>query len=141
MSKITYCVKPRGEGKTRWLVEQAANEHENERNIWYAGTSESYEHFCETYLSLIGKVCPVLFLEMAEEIERDDVVVIDNGMSYTNLGEVVEALEPFVYKLYITLEGNLASEYYEYCSEKNSDSEDNLVQLTIEDGIKEGAIE
>ena len=133
MSKITYCVRPRGEGKTQWLIEQVANEVENERNIWYAGTPESFKEFCEIYLSLVGKVCPVQFLEIAEDIEVDDVVVIDNGMSYSNIGEVVANLYPLVYKLYITLEGDL-----ERKTMKNKLTEqDEFIQLTIDDNREE----
>ena len=68
-----------------------------------------------------------------EEIEVDDVVVIDNGMSYSNIGEVVANLYPLVYKLYITLEGDL-----ERKTMKNKLTEqDEFIQLTIDDNREE----
>ena len=108
MSKIIYKVAPPGEGKTKWLVDNANVEYCNGKTCYFLCFSSNvtaYQDFCDMYMAYYNKVCPVLILDMTEDINENTCVFIDEGMSNELIGSIVKNLKSRCDKIYITLEG------------------------------------
>ena len=82
MTEFIYKVAPQGEGKTRWLVEQAKNEIDSgELVVLLTNESNSgvqYKKFIENYFVHHHEVCKVNNLSHLSEIPTNSIVLIDD---------------------------------------------------------------
>ena len=105
MSKITFKIANRGEGKTRWLLEKA-HELRGESLKFYSATTQEYVLFCEKYLNFYNEICRVEHLDI-EKLTSDDIVLIDDLFSISDATININYIKNVAKKLYITLEGNI----------------------------------
>lgn len=107
-SVFVYKVAPRGEGKTRWLLDASLNLSEGGKQIFLATTNTfEYARFVDKFFSLFNKVCPVQHTTDFKNVTQDSVVLIDDLLSSgIDLNEVIE-LQYKCSNVYITLEGTI----------------------------------
>lgn len=49
----------RGNGKTSWLIKQAANEIVSGKKVYYLGSESSYNQFADKWLRVTQTHCPI----------------------------------------------------------------------------------
>lgn len=109
MNNIVCKVAPKGEGKTKWLL-NIAKECSDKNETVYLATSSVYQYtrFCEKYFALFNTVCPVIYYE--DDTDKDSVVLIDNlvesGVNMNNIALIKNTCKT----IYITVEGVLAND-------------------------------
>lgn len=105
MKDIVFKVAPRGEGKTKWLL-NVANESVLSGHDTYIATRDdsSYVKFCEKYFSSFGDVCPVKRFEKGI-VSSNEVVLIDNFLEQEWTTYELEEVHKSCYQLFITVEG------------------------------------
>ena len=104
MTDITFKVAPRGEGKTKWLLE-IANKFANEHNIYlYTQEETEYSKFCEKYFHTFNQICPVRILTKVS-LTDNDIVLVDNLFNQDSFAGDINFLQRSCYRLFVTLEG------------------------------------
>ena len=104
MNEITFKVAPKGEGKTKWLLE-LAYKYAGLRKIYlYTNDDNEYRKFCEKYFSTYNQICPVERLT-AFKVTDNDVVLVDNLFTKDSSISDFTFIQRNCYKLFITLEG------------------------------------
>ncbi len=113
MASLIYKPANRGEGKTSWLLDKAFYEHDLGKRCYLLCRPDEieYRQFCNKYLALYSQICPVMPLELYEELDNDCVLFIDNAFSHSDIQRVLEACYPRCAKIYITLEGFYDNDY------------------------------
>lgn len=53
----------RGEGKTKWLLEQAIGAREAGYDVWYVGNKKTMEHLSDMWRSAFHELCPIKHIE------------------------------------------------------------------------------
>ena len=81
----------RGEGKTKWLVENAIDsvviaKNSNDTNIFYIGSPYGYDNFKTNYEEIMHSKCPI------ERWDHDDMRGCDSAILFTD-----ELMADFVY--------------------------------------------
>ena len=106
---ITYKVAPRGEGKTKWLLEKAHSELLNGNTVYYfSNDKQSYDSFMSKCARNYGMVCHIEFSNDVNNIPMDTVVLVDDlSMRGENILEHIYFLRNTKHKLYVTIEGYL----------------------------------
>lgn len=108
MNEITFKVAKKGEGKTKWLLD-IANKYSNSNQVYlYTNDDTVYSRFCEKYFTIYNKVCPVMRLTSFDNIQNS-VVLVDNLFSQNSSISDFTFIQRSCYKLFITLEGELAN--------------------------------
>ena len=77
IKKQIYCTG-RGQGKTKWLVEQMAKEYENGVPCYYAGSEMSFSHIQLMWENIFHKKCPIKLLRREASFERNSAYFTDN---------------------------------------------------------------
>ena len=120
MNDIVFKVAPKGEGKTKWLL-NVANEYITAgRTVYlYTNDDQEYARFCEKYFNVFHHVCSVIRLTSLN-VTSDDVILIDDLFSYTMPISNIQKMQRDCYKLFITVEGTTnfnmsASDYHKLC--------------------------
>ena len=134
MSKIIYKVAPPGEGKTQWLVDKANVEVTNGNKCYFLcfpSSTKEYQDFCDMYRAYYNKVCPVMPLELMEDIDETSCIFIDEAMSNELIGSIIKNLKSRCSKIYVTLEGYTSTESCSDCSKNDPE------QVSIFDCVNE----
>lgn len=107
MTNIVFKAAPRGEGKTRWLVEKARIEHDQGSDLFYVITNlqNDYFKFCSHYFAVTGHICPVKVLENIEDLSDNSVILIDDLLTSNVLISQLTLLRTKCKKIYATIEG------------------------------------
>ena len=128
MKNITFKIAPKGEGKTRWLL-NIAKQYASERSVLLVvKDNNEYSKFCDKYLALFNEVCPVK-LYNTEEVDETSVVLIDNYFEHILPSNTIEYIRRKCYKMFITLEGKTEDSFAEEST--------NYEQISIFDYLKE----
>ena len=105
MNEITFKVAPRGEGKTKWLLEIAKRYADEGRTVYlFTDDDQDYSKFCEKYFNIFKTVCPIQRLT-AFKLSPSDVVLVDNLFRHcTSIGDLT-FIQRNCYRMFITIEG------------------------------------
>lgn len=111
MNNIIYKVALPGEGKTRWLLEQAKRECDNDEHVVLITNGNfidrEYRSFSEDYVDLYKEVCPVQPVNKMHDIEEGSVVLIDD-LFHLDIHMIgLRALQHKAKRVYITVDGVL----------------------------------
>lgn len=97
------CVKGRGEGKTKWLIDQALKEMDKgNKEIYYNGSLVGYNMFCRSFERETGQVCKVELLT-PQTFNKDINSVYLTDELLTELQYVSNAMESVGGTWYATL--------------------------------------
>lgn len=114
MTEFIYKVASRGEGKTKWLLNQAKNELDGGETVILFNNEKNrgveYRSFVEKYFVTFHEVCKVNSACHIHSIPHDAVVLIDNLLMLDMHMNVINYLNGQCKKVYITLDGKLAEE-------------------------------
>lgn len=116
MNELSVKVASKGEGKTKWLLQIANSNIENDKVVWlYTNTEKEYNTFCEKYFKLYNTVCLVKHLtsEDVSLVANNEVVLIDNIFNHNYCNKDVIYLQKNCHKVYITVEGTSKVESFE----------------------------
>lgn len=112
MTEFIYKVASRGEGKTKWLLNQAKKELDNGELVVLltneANRGLEYKIFAEKYFGTFHEVCKVDTVNHIHQIPHDGVVLIDNLFMLDMHMNAITYLNGQCKKVYITLDGKLA---------------------------------
>ena len=112
MTEFIYKVAPRGEGKTKWLLNQAKNELDAGEKVVLltneANRGLEYKIFAEKYFGTFHEVCKVDTVNHIHQIPHDGIVLIDNLFMLDMHMNAVTYLIGQCKRVYITLDGKLA---------------------------------
>ena len=112
MTEFIYKVAPRGEGKTKWLLNQAKNELDaGEKVVLLANEANKgleYKIFAEKYFGTFHEVCKVDTVNHIHQIPHDGIVLIDSLFMLDMHMNAVTYLIGQCKRVYITLDGKLA---------------------------------
>ena len=102
MSNIKIFRANRGEGKTKWLVEQAQIEYDNGKKCICFGKDE---HFANIWASIRHEACPVEFRShfYGISLDSDTCIFIDEFFSNNELRDVAAAMDVGNATWYITM--------------------------------------
>lgn len=132
MPEIIYKVAERGEGKTRWLVEQAHKELTRGENVvLLTNGAFGYKDFVENYYATFNEICKVDPVEDNTDIPHDCVVLIDNLFLLRKTLDEVNNISYKVKRMYITVEGILSTEF-----ENEPDKTAEYQQISIFDNVE-----
>lgn len=111
MNNIIYKVALPGEGKTRWLLEQAKRECDNDEHVVLITNGNfidrEYRSFSEDYVDLYKEVCLVQPVNKMHDIEEGSVVLIDD-LFHLDIHMIgLRALQHKAKRVYITVDGVL----------------------------------
>jgi len=59
MNNVKIFRARRGEGKTKWLVERAAEEYAQGLALIYLGSSKDFDKIREVWFAVMGTACPI----------------------------------------------------------------------------------
>lgn len=135
MTEFIYKVASRGEGKTKWLLNQAKKELDAGETVVLFNNEKNrgleYKWFVEKYFVTFHEVCKVESACHVHNIPHDAVILIDNLLMLDMHMNVINYLNGQCKKVYITLDGKLAP------SEPRNEVVSN--QLSIFDVMSEGS--
>lgn len=135
MTEFIYKVASRGEGKTKWLLNQAKKELDAGETVVLFNNEKNrgleYKRFVEKYFVTFHEVCRVESACHVPDIPHDAVILIDNLLMLDMHMNVINYLNGQCKKVYITLDGKLAP------SEPRNEVDPN--QLSIFDVTSEGS--
>lgn len=104
MTDIVFKVAPKGEGKTKWLLE-LAKRYSTERKVYLCTQDEvQYVRFCEKYFNLYNEICRVERLTSLN-ICSEDIVLMDNLLEQSLAINDITFIQRNCYRLFITIEG------------------------------------
>lgn len=110
MNNIKFKVVPRGEGKTKWLLDVANSyAHTNKKVYLYTADEMDYAKFCEKYFKKFGHVCCVERLT-AFKLTENDIVLVDDLLSHDTSVSDFTYIHNNCEQMYVTLDGELATE-------------------------------
>ena len=110
MNDITFKVTPKGEGKTKWLLEISKRYADEKRPIFlFTDEDKDYIKFCEKYFNMFKEICPVVRLT-AFKLTPDAVVLVDDLFSHSNSIGDFSFMHRNCYKMFITVEGTTSYE-------------------------------
>jgi hypothetical protein len=108
MNDITFKIAKKGEGKTKWLLD-IANQYSISNKIYlYTDEDNEYIKFCEKYFNMYNSICPVQRLTSFDSMQ-DAIVLVDNIFNQDSSVRDFIFIQRNCYKLFITLEGELAN--------------------------------
>lgn len=135
MTEFIYKVASRGEGKTKWLLNQAKKELDAGETVIFFNNEKNqgleYKCFVEKYFVTFHEICKVESACHVHHIPHDSVILIDNLLMLDMHMNVINYLNGQCKKVYITLDGKLAP------SEPRNEVDPN--QLSIFDVMSEGS--
>ena len=135
MTEFIYKVASRGEGKTKWLLNQAKKELDAGETVIFFNNEKNqglfYKCFVEKYFVTFHEICKVESACHVRQIPHDSVILIDNLLMLDMHMNVINYLNGHCKKVYITIDGKLAP------SEPRSEVDPN--QLSIFDVMSEGS--
>lgn len=105
MSNITIKVAGPGEGKTKWLLEQAHTYSVTNDVLFVATDENEYYRFCEKYFATYNQICPVQRFHV-DVLKPTSVVLVDELLQ--KHGVDVLAIQHNCSKVLVTIEGDLA---------------------------------
>ena len=106
MNDITFKVLPKGEGKTKWLLDIAKKYVDKGYRVsLFTDSYREYVKFCEKYFSLYNRVCPIDRHDSMHVTQNDVIIVDDLFKKEDRALEDLRELQTLVYKIFITLEG------------------------------------
>lgn len=112
MTEFIYKVASRGEGKTKWLLNQAKRELDAGETVVLFNNEKNrgleYKCFMEKYFVTFHEVCKVESACHVHNIPHDAVILIDNLLMLDMHMNVINYLNGQCKKVYITLDGKLA---------------------------------
>jgi hypothetical protein len=110
VENIVFKVLPAGEGKTRWLVEQAFNAINNGNKVVFLTTNTTeFEKFVMYYRTLFATYCPVLHITKPEDVPQESVVLIDELVVKLSQEQLdLTILKEKCKSIFVTVEGTLA---------------------------------
>lgn len=110
MNNITFKITPRGEGKTKWLLDVAHDYEGSGRKVYlYTDDESKYAKFCEKYFKTFGRICFVERLT-SFKLTSEDVVLVDDLLSHDTAISDFIYIHNNSYAMYVTLEGQIATE-------------------------------
>lgn len=110
MSNKRIYIAARGQGKTKWLIQNIINTvKENEYlNYLYVGDKNTYNYVCDRYLTETGKHCPLMYVEQATDFvglrEDNAVCFTDNIFDTNNIFEYINIIKNRNIPWYITID-------------------------------------
>jgi hypothetical protein len=106
MVDIKFKVLPAGEGKTRWLVNQAFNECSKGNSVYLlTDNDEEYQKFMLRYRTEYSMYCPVKMVANSDEI-KDGVILIDNFVEKIEKGILnVSTIQSVASDVFATISG------------------------------------
>lgn len=123
-TEFIWKIAPRGEGKTKWLVERAHEEvQEGNRVFLLTHDASRFTKFVEHYYENTHEICRVQLALSLSDLEADSVVLVDNLLKQNITASDIGRLEGFFKKVYITAMGK---QYRAY-----NTTDDEWEQLTI----------
>lgn len=135
MTEFIYKVASRGEGKTKWLLNQAKKELDAGETVIFFNNEKNqrleYKCFVEKYFVTFHEICKVESACHVHNIPHDAVILIDNLLMLDMHMNVINYLNEQCKKVYITIDGKLAP------SESRNKVDTN--QLSIFDVMSEGS--
>lgn len=106
MDNIIYKVAQRGEGKTKWLVEQAKNELDSGELVLYLSPySRNYTLFLNYYTSVFKEVCKIEHIKDINNVPEGSVVLVDELI---DLHEHMLSIKSMLHRVkyaYVTIDG------------------------------------
>lgn len=106
MNNIIFKVLPKGEGKTKWLLDVAKKYSDDNYNVYLlTHDEEKYNKFCSKYVTLIGSHCPVQMYCGNRNI-NNTIILVDNLMNYGLSVFDLRQLNNNCFKLFVTIEGS-----------------------------------
>lgn len=106
MTNITFKVAPKGEGKTKWLLNVAYKYSRQHKIYLIPNTSQEFVKFCDKYFATYQEVCPVYRYDGCENVENA-VVLIDNLFEHNLTTNTIEFIRRNCYKMFIAVDGTL----------------------------------
>ena len=107
MTDIKFKIAPKGEGKTKWLLD-IAYKYAGIRKVYlYTESEHEYRRFCEKYFATYNQICLVERLT-AFKLTENDVVLVDNLFNHDSAISDFTFIHNNCCKLFISLEGELA---------------------------------
>ena len=135
MTEFIYKVASRGEGKTKWLLNQAKKELDAGENVIFFNNEKNqgleYKCFVEKYFATFHEICRVESACHVNHIPHDSIILIDNLLMLDMHMNVINYLNGQCKRVYITLDGKLAP------TESRNEVDPN--QLRIFDVMSEGS--
>lgn len=105
MNPITVKVAPKGEGKTKWLLEVAKKYQDESRPVYLFTTDEyTYVRFCNKYFATYSEACKVKIYEVTDSLENS-IVLIDDVMHQGIDSNIIINMQKSCYKMFVTFEG------------------------------------
>lgn len=104
MKNITFKIAPKGEGKTRWLLNIAYKYSRRHKVYLMSENANEFSRFCDKYAATYHEVCPVYNYDRTE-LTTNDVVLIDNLFNHAVSTNDIEFLKRNTFNLFITIEG------------------------------------
>ena len=105
MNNIKIFRARRGEGKTKWLVERAAEEYSQGFVPIYVGSGKDFNRVREFWLATIGASCPIQYIERCEYISFEKSCFLTDELFHNLFGVSFWSREILErgYKWYITM--------------------------------------
>ena len=105
MNPIVVKVAPKGEGKTKWLLNIAKKYLQDDIPVYFVTSNErEYVNFCRKYFVMFSQACRVRFYETGDALEGA-IVLIDDVMHQNIDSDVITSIQKSCHKMFVTFEG------------------------------------